>query len=137
MQNEECRMTSETEEKNKKKQIAFAIDSDAEVGEMHNPCVMAVPIGLQAQEVLVYIYKGYIAEELQGGTEPEDIPHHCFTYLWYGEIIGNSRVSGCECSQEYGSIQPPDRRTFERMVEEVRKELEASSNTTTTMEGMG
>lgn len=113
---------------NGESQIAIAIDFDSPQ-ECNNPCITAVPIGLGPQDILNRIYKEYIADALESGMEPEDVPYYRFAYLWYGGIIADAKVIGAECTEEYASIHPPDELKFESMVEEVKKELEGHDGT--------
>jgi hypothetical protein len=83
-----------------------------------------VPTGLTAQEVLEWVCKQVIEESLEEDPDEEATPPH-YDYLWYGKIGADGGIIGCECTEEYGSIQPLDESRCEAMVAAARKMLKA------------
>jgi hypothetical protein len=106
------------------REIAIAIDRQTlamTVDEPLNPYIRDVPSGLDAQEVLELVYEGAIKDYLAEDPDQETFPHR-YDYLWYGSLC-NGAIHGAECTERYGSIQPPSDEQVRRIVAQIRKQL--------------
>jgi len=91
-------------------ELAIAIDRQMlarTVDEPLNPYVCTVPTGLTGQEILDLVYGKAVEEFLEEDPDQGSFPHH-YDYLWHGSVASDGSVNGSECTEEYGTIQPPN-----------------------------
>jgi hypothetical protein len=108
------------------KELAIAIDTKRLAGfgsGSLNPFICSVPTGLKAQRILELIYEQAIEESLEDGLDEEAAFPFRYDYLWHGSLGKYGAVNGCECTQEYGSIKPPDEAKVRRILAKVKNKL--------------
>jgi hypothetical protein len=88
-----------------------------------NPFICSVPTGLKAQRILELIYEQAIEESLEEDPDEEAAFPFRYDYLWHGSLGKDGAVNGSECTEEYGSIKPPDEAKVRRIVAKVKKKL--------------
>jgi hypothetical protein len=108
------------------KELVIAIDTEmlAQSGSGSvNPFICSVPTGLKAQRILELIYEQAIEESLEDDPDEEAAFSFRYDYLWHGSLGTDGGVIGGECTEEYGSIKPPDEAEVRRIVAKVKKKL--------------